>query len=123
MAVREWWRELVTAEPPPDNVVGLWFGLFEDARGGFTLYVHGFYEADAADAEGDWATENPTWEPEGRYVRLASLSALHAAEWDAALQRTLELLRALAPQEALPGAVSVVGAGFDDGDYCRIWPP
>lgn len=112
-ALREWSERLVSADPPPETVAGLWFGMFEDARGGFTLYVLGFNEAEAGDFEGDWATQTPSWEPAGRYFRLQSLSAMASGEWEAGLQRALDLLRALAPQEQLTGGVRVIGAGFE----------
>ena len=120
--LRKWWGELLRAEPPPESVVALWFGLFEDARGGFTLYANGLDEWDPDDEAGDWTSATPSWAPHARYVRIESLSEMSSREWETGLQRALDLVRALAPQDSWPlSSLAAVGAGFDDGELHLVW--
>ena len=54
VALSQWLREILTSEPPPDNIKALWFGVFErsvDSNSTLLLYVSGSTEYDANDSD------------------------------------------------------------------------
>jgi len=116
----DWWNSLLSREPPPPTVRGLWFGLFNDSQGGVTLYVHGFDHVDVEDRTAEWATEEPTWAPQSRYVRVPVLT--RSDDWERAQTAARELLSLLRPWSRWPGHLGAVAIGFDDGDAQLIWP-
>jgi hypothetical protein len=115
---KKWWASLLEDEPPAHETVGLWFGLFESAEG-TTFYVQGYSTFDPGDDTGQWATEEPSWAPDGRYVRLRGLD--EAGDWQTALDHAVRLLEQLQPQTTWPGALDGVAVGFDDGDAHVVW--
>jgi len=119
-SLRSWWGSLLASDPPPRETRALWFGLFEGSSG-VTLYVQGYPDFDAGDETADWATDEPSWAPEGHYVELAGVQA--SASWEEALATALGLLRDLQPWKRWPGRLDGVGAGFDDGDAHLLWAP
>ena len=53
-ALSQWLRDILTSEPPPDNIKALWFGVFErsvDSNSTLLLYVSGSTEYDANDSD------------------------------------------------------------------------
>ena len=119
-SLKTWWASLLTHEPPAADTVGLWFGLFESAEG-ITFYVQGYRTFDADDETAEWATDEPSWAPDGRYLRLPGL--VDAGDWQLALERALRLLEELQPQTTWPGRLAGIAAGFDDGDPHVVWAP
>jgi hypothetical protein len=117
--LRSWWGALLRTDPPSTETRALWFGLFEDSYGGTTLYVQGYPEFDADDETAEWATVEPSWAPDGRYVRLPVL--VRAQTWEEALGSARRLLDELGPQTTWPGRLDGIAAGYDDGDAHLIW--
>src|SRR5689334_12610023 len=97
--LRTWWESLLIGEPPGADTRALWFGLFESEQE-TVLYVQGYANFDADDETAEWATDEPSWMPDGRYVELASLQA---RDWEQALGEALGLLGELAPWRTWPG--------------------
>jgi len=114
-----WWLGL--AATVPATVVGLWFGLVEldspDGASARHLYVAGCPSFDPDDDSAEWATEYCWW-PDGRYVLIPGLAALHDREPAAVLEYAAELVRTL-NAHMVPG-VRGVATGFDDGDFLLI---
>jgi hypothetical protein len=117
-SVESWWARLLIDEPPSDQTRALWFGLFEGTNG-TSFYVQGYPGFEADDETAEWATDDPSWAPEGRYVELASLRT--AESWEVALSTALALLRDLRLWESWPGRLDGVAVGFDDGDAHVLW--
>jgi hypothetical protein len=117
-SLKTWWASLLTDDPPTPETHSLWFGLFESADG-TTFYVEGYPDFDADDEAAEWATDEPSWAPSKRYLRLPSL--IEASDWQIALERALRLLEQLEPQAGWPGELHGVAAGFDDGDAHLVW--
>jgi hypothetical protein len=113
-----WWTSLLMDEPPSEQTRALWFGLFE-GESGMSFYVQGYPEFEADDETAEWATDEPSWAPEGRYLELASIQA--SESWEFALPTVLALLRELRLWESWPGKLDGVAAGFDDGDVHLLW--
>jgi hypothetical protein len=90
--LKSWWEALLADQPPPSETHALWFGLFARTSG-TTLYVQGYPYFDIDDETGEWATDEPSWTPEGRYVDLPSLQ--RSVSWQEALATALDLLRDL----------------------------
>ncbi len=129
-ALQRWLAELCRKEPPGDDVVALWFGLFEGQDGesrqtGALLYVAGADQFDPMDD--DWPCD-PRWFPEGRYASPAVLWRV-STELARAGQKAKKLaglaclacaallVRAAAPAVAAclaPHAPRAVGLGWDD---------
>jgi hypothetical protein len=116
-ALRTWWASLLAGATPGTDARALWFGLFESDNGTL-FYVQGYADFDANDETAEWASDEPSWAPDGRYVELPSLQS---ASWEHALNLALGLLRELAPWETWPGNLDGIAAGFDDGDAHLIW--
>jgi hypothetical protein len=117
--LRSWWNALLRTDPPSIETRALWFGLFEDSRGGTTLYVQGYSKFDADDETAEWATVEPSWAPDERYLRLPVL--VRARTWEEALGSARCLFEDLGPQATWPGPLDGIAAGFDDGDAHVIW--
>jgi hypothetical protein len=117
-SLKSWWTSLLTDEPPTAETRGLWFGLFESGDG-TTFYVQGYPEFNADDETAEWATDEPSWAPSNRYLRLPSV--IEAPDWQVALERALRLVEQLQPQAGWPGDLHGVAAGFDDGDAHLVW--
>ena len=116
-----WWRDRrgdVTAD-----VRGLWFGLFTgigpDNTEHFAMYVAGTPAFDPGDG-GDWACDY-VWLPEDRYLRLDGLASIPIANWPAAVEHVLSVVRKVAPWDTAPESVLGAGVGFDDGDMHVVW--
>lgn len=131
-ALQVWLRELGKKERPGDDVVALWFGLFEGQDGesretGALLYVAGADRFDPLDD--DWPCD-PAWFPDGRYASPAALwrvsTALARAGAKARNVADLACVAcaALLVRAALPAVAAAVapkdpravGVGWDDGD-------
>lgn len=119
-ALRSWWAGSLRDEPPSSDTRSLWFGLFEGEQG-TTLYVQGYREFDADDETAEWATTEPSWAPDGRYIHPQGV--VRSARWEEALDTALRLLDELRPALTWPGELDGVAAGFDDGDAHVIWKP
>jgi hypothetical protein len=89
-SLREWLQSLLTAEPPPAEVVAFWFGIFDSSDLSpadpvdddapppppiATLYVAGSELYDPEDPSAEWAC-SPEYFPKGRYADSAMLRAL-----------------------------------------------
>ena len=83
-ALRSWFRTLLQREPPDDDVIALYFGIFDRVIGVFRrrtapeMYVCGSIHFDAADTYGGWAS-GPVWFPKHRYPSIPSLRQLGKA--------------------------------------------
>lgn len=113
---RRWWQDL--APLAPNDLAGLWFGIFTSASGGReqrTLYMAGTATFDAADETAEWAAADYAWEPEGRYIVLPGLAALPDQPFSGPLQHAAAVLREVQPWREQPGIG--VAVGYDDGDF------
>jgi hypothetical protein len=77
-----WLERLVTSEPPPKKVTGLWFGLFnpvlDDEKPTSCLYLAGStrFNPEKDDLNLDWACSPAYW-PEGRYSDSTVLTEIY----------------------------------------------
>jgi hypothetical protein len=118
--LRKWLEELWAAEPPPDTVTALAFGLFEP-EDGCTLYVTGSVHYDPNDDS--WAASNDWW-PDGRYAPFPELAQMAAAtensgadSWPVVQALVIVLLKQLlAGPMSQPLGRYYIATGFDDGD-------
>src|SRR3954452_20383625 len=99
--LRTWWQSLLAGDPPSEDTQALWFGLFE-SESRTLFYVQGYTDFDEDDETAEWATDEPSWTPEARYIELASLQS---ESWERALDQALGLVRELAPWQTWPGTL------------------
>jgi hypothetical protein len=75
-----WLSRLLRREPPPENVNGLWFGLYnpilEDGKPSCQMYVSGSSGFDPGSSLNEWACDI-SWFPEGRYSPSEVLKELY----------------------------------------------
>ena len=129
--VRTWFAQLITEDPPGDEITGLWFGVFNPVGAEEPMltdvYVTG---AVYAGRDHDW-TCDPTWAPGRRYARshaLAEVGRIAYADRPDALGNDAEYpvclaYAALAARdvtrdlaESLGRVPRVIAVGFDAGD-------
>ena len=76
----QWLRRLFEEEPPPTNVNGLWFGLYnpilDDGEPSCRLYVGGASAFDAGSDSNEWVC-NLSWLPNGRYAPSHVITELY----------------------------------------------
>jgi hypothetical protein len=140
--LNQWLRALLKAEPPEENIVAFWFGVFDEAgtdgRGFTRLYLSGSETYDSGDKAGDWAC-SATYFPHGRYADsrvLRSVSdILRTAAEDAselgsyvcpltyACLAVTEACHQI-PHELLLGrhVSRALAVGFDSGDFITLAP-
>ncbi len=76
-ASRSWFSGIVTGDPPPREVTGLWFGINEPVRAGGT--VCDFYLSGSTEPlEEEWPAE-VSWFPRGDYVLSPALAQVYRA--------------------------------------------
>lgn len=130
-----WLTECLRDEPPKPNIKSFWFGQFEDAKDGWTLYAAG--STMAIDYRSiHWAVD-PAWFPRKRYFEstvLAELSKMRPkkdAEAAAVVDLGLvfpygslliaEVLRRVDPALLLGKAkVRAAACGYDAGDFMKV---
>ena len=82
LRLEAWLAEVLTNEPPPQTIDGLWFGLFEPVRDdgseSLDMYVCGSDHYDPTEEWHDWAV-NPVYWPDGRYATSEVLHGIKAA--------------------------------------------
>ena len=123
-------RLVLEAEPPPDTVDAIYFGLFDTVEDSGDEGI-GFYVAGAADYStgGDDALCDPAWWPDRRYLLSDALSALrrveaardgderaflsYAGQLGIALLVTKFVVRGLFEGKAIL-------VGFDSGDVAKV---
>ena len=107
-----WWQQL--AATAPTGLSGLWFGIVELAlpTEGWHLYVAGTDTFDPEDETAEWAVPDYAWWPEGRYTPIP---VDPEEDFDVTLRKVANLVRHLAPWEAVP--VAGVAVGYDDGGF------
>jgi hypothetical protein len=113
-----WWRTLVNEQPPTEETIALWFGLFEGERGTM-LYVQGYADFDPLDETAEWAADRPSWAPDSRYIRVEEIAG--ADDWETALAAAVRLVADLQPWSSSPVRLDGVGVGFDDGNPHLVW--
>jgi hypothetical protein len=75
----EWLKRLLAKEPPPKEVNGWWFGLYNPVRKGETscqMYLGGSSKADPASESNEWACDL-SYLPKGRYPQSQVLAELY----------------------------------------------
>ncbi len=121
---------LLEAHPPQAPLTALYFGLYvaidKNGHEAAGFHVAGIQHYDPKDPE---SLCHPSWQPEGRYLKSASLDVLKQAEL-AALGEAREFLgyagqlgvalivSRFAAGSLVPDAIRVVG--FDSGDYVEF---
>ena len=133
-AVRTQLINLLSSEPPSDEIDTFYFGLFDavddddqEALGYYVAGVRGF-DPDDGDSLCD-----PEWWPDGRYLQSLALDAIKSSEVEAA-RRGLRDDRLLLGYAGELGAALIVSrfavsgladdraivVGFDSGDYALL---
>ena len=76
----QWLSRLFKKEPPPDNINGLWFGLFNPAglfgRPSCRMYVSGSSGFDPRSDSNEWVCQL-SWMPRGRYSKSRVLKDIY----------------------------------------------
>ena len=132
--VRRRLQELISSEPPPNDLNAVYFGLF-DALDDDGAEVMGYYIAGVKDfdpMDGDSLCD-PAWWPEGRYLESAVLSLIKNAELSAKANGQTELRALLSYAGRLGGGLLISKfaaaglfpghhcvVGFDEGDFAEI---
>lgn len=115
--------EIVHSDPPGNDIVAIYFGLFEQEVPGNIgqtpqLYVIGSAVFDPEDS--DWAcVDDNSWTPAERYFSLPGLAQMDASDWEAVENACADLLTGRQAQiSALLGTANgrPVALGWDDGD-------
>ena len=128
-----WWTALLDSEPPPTEVNGLWFGIFNPTDDASDFYVSG----SSAWPERDWPCETSWW-PAGRYAKspvMAGLRRLTMATGDEQIAFFGEYFLTLAfagatitaivdatPPSAVLGLADhrAIAFGHDSGDFFDV---
>ncbi len=77
--LKQWLHQLLTHEPPPNEVNAFWFGLFNPVISGKStcvLYLAGTETYDRNDEDFEWACD-PAWFPSERYAESQVLDAIY----------------------------------------------
>ena len=134
--LREWLVELLSAEPPANEIKAFWFGLFnpalDDGRVSCCLYVSGSTRFD----EADWACwADDSYAPDGRYADSKVLDEIYSLTNEKGVGDIGEYVLCLGyaclavkhlcetiPSELLFGSrgTRAVAVGFDSGDEILI---
>jgi hypothetical protein len=138
--LKRWLHDLLEAEPPGDNIVAFWFGLFDETApdgGAFTrLYLSGSESYDPDGLNSDWAC-SPLYFPNGRYADSAVLRSVprilsgvgEQISWLGSYVLPLgygslavaDACRCLSPDTLLGTRPSrAVAVGFDSGDFITL---
>ena len=76
-----WLGNVLSSEPPRQEINAFWFGLFNPVRNGETscdLYLSGSTRFDPEDETNDWATwDDSSYLPEGRYAHSQVLHEIY----------------------------------------------
>jgi hypothetical protein len=76
----KWLEGLLATEPPPKEINGMWFGLFnpylDDGKPTSCLYLAGSERFDSKGDDPDWAC-GPEYFPEGRYSHSSVLTTIY----------------------------------------------
>ncbi len=132
-------RELLETEPPDEDIVALWFGLFDETSpdsGAFArLYLAGAESYDPDETNSAWAC-SPAYFPNGRYADSAVLRSISkvlsgAGEdilWLGSYVLPLgytslaiaDACRGLSPDTLLGRPSTAVAVGFDSGDSITL---
>lgn len=133
LAVLEaWLRKVMAEEPPPTEVNGLWFGLFNPVVDGdqatSCLYLAGSKRFDRSDS--DWAC-NPSYWPKGRYAESRVLRDIYELAYAPrgpqvdgeyfclwySMWAVAHLCRRIPANLLGDSSRRAVCVGFDDGDW------
>lgn len=138
--LRRWLHDLLETEPPGENIVAFWFGLFDETApdgGAFArLYLSGSESYDPDDSNSEWAC-SPTYFPNGRYADSAVLRSIPTVlrgveeeiSWLGSYVLPLgyaslaiaDACRRLPPNTVLGSRASrAVAVGFDSGDFITL---
>lgn len=138
--LKRWLHELLETEPPDEDIVAFWFGLFDETApdgGAFArFYLAGAESYDPDETNSAWAC-SPAYFPSGRYAEstvLRSISkALSGAEEDIswlgsyvlplgyASLAIADACRSLSSDTLLGCRASrAVAVGFDSGDFITL---
>src|SRR5262245_43910072 len=81
-SLTKWLQRLLKKEPPPENVNGLWFGLYnpelDDGEPSCQMYVGGASGFDPCSDSHEWVCQQ-SWTPKGRYSSSQVLTELYRA--------------------------------------------
>src|SRR5215475_5033750 len=134
--LREWLVEVLSSEPPANEIKAFWFGLFnpvlDDGRVRCCLYVAGSTRFD----EADWACwADDSYVPDGRYADSKILDEIYSLTNEKGVGDIGEYVLCLGyaclavkhlcetiPSELLIGSrdTRAVAVGFDSGDEILI---
>jgi hypothetical protein len=134
--LREWLVEVLSTEPPANEIKAFWFGLFnpvlDDGRVSCCIYVSGSTRFD----EADWACwANDSYVPDGRYADSKVLDEIYSLTNEKGVGDIGEYVLCLGyaclavkqlcetvPPELLLGSRDTrpVAIGFDSGDEILI---
>ena len=134
--LRSWLVRVFEHEPPPQKIVGLWFGLFNPVVDGVVvcdLHLCGSERFSADPGDKSWAV-GPEWRPTERNAGSRILTALYlVAHRDGGLGNDAEYALALAyaalavsevlrAETSFPRLKETVGVavGFDSGDFLTL---
>ena len=131
--LRQWLREVLVTEPPPQYVKAFWFGIFNPVRAGglasCDFYIMGSSEFDPKDESSDWACwSSDSYLPEGRYANsqvLATIYSLSLLGSDSDSQQRTEYVLCLgytylAVKEIWQDPPRPIAVGFDSGDFLLL---
>lgn len=126
ISFKDWLEKLVKTEPVPNEIKGLYFGLFEQNNGA-VLYIAGSernYEEDD-----DWACDPDYW-PDERYLDFKDLNEisetikqLNIKMWKFVLATTMVIIKDYFQlyyedfNKLVNNQTLFIGVGFDDGDF------
>ncbi|MES2643917.1 MAG: hypothetical protein V4850_30795 [Myxococcota bacterium] len=128
---RTWFGELLETEPPPADITGFYFGVFDTVEDDRAVRTE-LYAAGGRHGEDEWLSRvRHGWWPEGRYSNSRYLAEVYAishadgglendADYPLGLAFAIVVARELANSLGPRQGECWVAAGFDAGDILEV---
>ena len=118
--LEQWISSMAKENEIPEEIEGLYFGMYEDADGGFCVYLSGAEEYDEADS--DWACDMD-YEPEDNAI-VFSGEEWSPDDWEEFQTKVAEALKEIlaSNDETIGNFIGDrhVSTGFYDGDLINL---
>lgn len=115
----QWLNRITLSDMPGADIRAFNFGIFEDQKVGYKLYITGSKIYDSEDD--DWATEED-YIPQEKYFNLNIKS--HEDDWEQVQDKVVEMIGMYQSnpdyRNSFLKEAKAVTTGFDDGELLRV---